>query len=55
MPKAKQNKTKQTIKDVKITGTIKQASDAVNAKQAVKKATASELEQTAKSEKQVLL
>lgn len=50
----KQNKTKQTIKDVKITGTIKQASDAVNAKQAVKKATASELEQTAKSEKQSL-
>lgn len=44
--------TKQTIEDVKITGAIKQASDAVNAQQEVKKATASKLEQTAKSEKQ---
>ena len=48
------SETKQKIEDVKITGTIKQASNAVNAQQAVKKAMASELEQTAKSETQNL-
>ena len=47
--------TKQIIESVKLTGGIKQTSDAVNTKQEVKKATAFDLEQTAKSEKQNLI
>lgn len=49
------SETKQVIENVKVTGAIKQASDAVNAQQEVKEATASELEQTAQSEKQNLI